>query len=209
MEVCRKGNRWWCSFNCTSQPRLYRISWTPRNLELGSYLMDLRLGNVLPQKTPVCQKPGVERKCLCFLERFCWMWVNSACGELSWVPTGTSPGHGPKSCQEWVSPLCVNLLPAGLLILLIPAGILVAELPQVQEKRWSWKLLSNLRHNQCPWCCPHSSWAPQAPKIVQFLLCSVSKQGFSALDILGEVLKNYQFWFAIKNPKNSNQPNQP
>lgn len=48
---------------------------------------------------------------------------------------GMPPGHGPKSCQDWLSLLCVNLLPSGLLSLLTSAEILVAELPQVQGTR--------------------------------------------------------------------------
>lgn len=86
IEVCRKGNRWWYSFNCSSQPRLYHISWISRNLELGNYLMDLRLGNVC------CAKSQGVKGGVLVSERFCWKWVNSACGELNWGhPQGTAP----------------------------------------------------------------------------------------------------------------------
>lgn len=84
MEVCRKGNRWWYSFDCTSQLRSDHISWIPRNLELGSYLMDLQLGNVFTSGNLGVPKSRSLKEVSLFSERFSWEWVSSAWGELSW-----------------------------------------------------------------------------------------------------------------------------
>lgn len=155
MEVCRKGKRWWCSFDCTSQPQSYHISWILRNLELRKYLMDSQFENVLPQKSWCAKSKWLKGNVFFFRK------ILLEVGGLSFwraqlpalIVNGDFPGAWPHIPTGFgLTPSEKDLLATELLMLLFTTAVLVWELLQTWGKMYMWKLLSKMETTSATLC---------------------------------------------------------